>query len=170
MEFKSGARWSWGLQVRRRHGRSERELWEDDDGQWLGAGHNEHLREVVRENRGQGGVETCREGRGAEARTEVGVVAGFHREDAASRDFKHGVINDLGSASEICPNAHRGDHVGEVDKGLGVRVWECVDTWWDDGFAGCFEDGGDGVGVGDFVLHRWLVSRTVLREYASRRT
>jgi len=93
------------LEVQRRGRGREGEFGEEDDGQCLRAGDNEHLREVVREDARKRRVEGSGEGGGAEAGAQVGVVARFDGEDGAGGGDKGRVVGKGSGAADVGADA-----------------------------------------------------------------
>ena len=149
-EQRAGERW--GLEVGFRSRRFEREFREDRKRKLLGARDDEHLREVIRKDGAKSRIERIRERGSADASAEVSVMASFDGEDRGGCDFQCRVIGEELCAAEEGADADGGDHVGEVDEGGGGVVGEVVGACGDGSVAGFLEDGGDGGGVGCFVL------------------
>lgn len=153
-ELKEGAgRHRW-LEVGRRHRTDEIELGQDDDWKLLRATDDEHLSKVVGEDGRQGGVEGCGEWGGTETGSEVCVVTCLDCQDAACGSQEGRIVCEQGAATEVCTDADRSNHVGEVDKGSGVGVGESVGAGFDWREAGIAEDGADGLNVDSLVLDR----------------
>ena len=130
-ELQWGTSGSWGLEIWWWHRWGlERKLWQDGEWELHRARTDEHLSQVVCVDASQGGVESCGEWRTSNTGSEVGIVARLDCEDAACCSKQSWVIGQVLSSAEVCADADRCDHVGEVDEGGGRVVRELVCAWW----------------------------------------
>jgi len=177
------------LEVQRRGWGGEGEFGEEDDGQRLRAGDDEHVGEIVGEDARERGVEGGGEGGGAEAGAQVRVVAGLDGEDGAGGCDQGRVVGEGSGAADVGADADavvcsamvtmrfgerewlriclRGDHVGEGDKGpwVGVREFVGARRHRRDSVAG--EHLGERIDVNLFLLFVGTLSVTTERPVAS---
>lgn len=110
------------------------------------------MRQIVRPERGHGGVERGREGGAANAGAQESVMAGLVCEDRAGGGEEGGGVGEHGGAAEVGADTDRGDHVGKVHELRRAAVGETVGACGEGALAAGGEDGGEGVAVGCFLL------------------